>query len=146
MALVRWRPRNDSFFLDPFFARFDELFREWPSEDATTRSWHPALDLDEEKDRLVARLELPGVDPGQVEINLQGDMLTVRGERKDERESKEGTVLKREQVYGSFQRSVQLPYRVQPDQVKAEYKNGVMTILLPKAEEYVGRQIQVEVK
>jgi HSP20 family protein len=116
MALVRWRPRNDSFFLDPFFARFDELFREWPSEDATTRSWHPALDLDEEKDRLVARLELPGVDPGQVEINLQGDMLTVRGERKDERESKEGTV------------------------------NGVMTILLPKAEEYVGRQIQVEVK
>lgn len=145
MALVRWRPRNDSFFMDPFFSRFDELFREWSGE-TPEQTWHPAMDLEEEKDRLVARLELPGVDPKNVQINLQGDMLTVSGERKDQRESKEGKVLKREHIYGSFHRSLRLPYRVQSDKVTAEYKNGVMTISMPKAEEFVGRQIPVEVK
>jgi HSP20 family protein len=104
------------------------------------------MDLDEEKDRLVVRLELAGVDPKNVQINLQGDMLTVSGDRKDERETKNGKALKREHIYGSFQRSLKLPYRVQSDKVTAQYKNGVMTISLPKAEEFVGRQIPVEVK
>jgi HSP20 family protein len=145
MALVRWRRRNDSFFLDPFFARLDELLGDFPTE-TSERSWHPAMDLDEEKDRLVVRLELAGVDPKNVQINLQGDMLTVSGDRKDERETKNGKALKREHIYGSFQRSLKLPYRVQSDKVTAQYKNGVMTISLPKAEEFVGRQIPVEVK
>ena len=96
MTLVRWRPRNE-FLLDPFFDRFservNELFGDWPVEQ--TKSWFPALDLVEEKDRLVVRLELPGVDPKSVQIHLQGDVLTVSGERKDEFESKDGKVLKR---------------------------------------------------
>lgn len=148
MSLIRWQPRSDS-FIDPFFERLDrqvsELFGEWPLE-STVQSWHPAMDLVEEKDRLVLRLELPGVDPKAVEINLQGDLLTVQGERKEESEHKVGTVLKRERRIGSFQRTLQLPYRVQSDKVKASYDKGVMTISLPKVEAQVGRQIPVEVK
>ena len=148
MTLIKWQPRSD-YFIDPFFDRLDrqvsELFGEWPLE-STAQNWHPAMDLVEEKDRLVLRLELPGVDPKAIEINLQGNLLTVHGERKEESEHKDGTVLKRERRIGSFQRTLQLPYSVQSDKVKASYDKGVMTISLPKVEAQVGRQIPVEVK
>ncbi len=146
MALIRWSPRTElqSFARDPFFRRFfdglDSL------DEALDRPWYPRLDLLEEKDKLVAELELPGIDPKTVQIQLQGDVLAIQGERKEERETKDAKYLKREACYGSFTRTVHLPYRVQSDKVKARYKDGVMTIDLPKAEEFVGRQIPVEVE
>ena len=146
MTLIRWRPRSESLLLDPFFAQFEDLFGDRQVMSAP-RSWHPAMDLVEEKDQLVARFELPGVDPKSVQINLQGDMLTVSGTREDVVAADDnGKVLKREHSVGAFQRIVELPYRVKGDDVKAAYKNGIMTISLPKADEYVGRQIPVEVK
>ena len=143
MALIRWTPRDeiDVFAHDPFFRRFFDLV----DENTSQRSWHPAIELIEEKERLVVHLEMPGVDPAAVQVQLQGDLLTVQGERKSEARSEHGRVLKSEHVVGAFTRSVQLPYRVQNDKVKAAYRNGVMTITLPKAEEHVGRQIPVEV-
>jgi HSP20 family protein len=144
MTLVRWNPRNDSLLLDPLFRGVQELFNDRFFDGGS--SWYPAMDLVEEKDHFIVKLEMPGIDPKNVQLNLQGDLLTVTGERKEEHDSKEEKVLKRERTYGSFQRSVQLPYRVQADRVKATYTNGIMTITLPKAEEYVGRQIPVEVK
>jgi len=135
--------------MDPFFDRFvqqvNDVFGDWSTQSAD-RTWFPAMDLVEEKDRLLVQLELPGVDPKNVEINLQGDLLNVSGERKDTSERAEGKVLKREHSYGVFQRTLQLPFRVQSDKVKATYEKGVMTISLPKVEEQVGRQIPVEVK
>ncbi len=144
MALIRWTPRDemDVFARDPFFRRLFDLASD---HGASEQAWYPALDLVEEKDRLVAHLEMPGVDPSQVQIHLQGDLLTIQGERKAETKSAEGKLLKREHVVGAFTRSVQLPYGVQADKVKASYRNGVMTIHLPKAQEHVGRQIPVEV-
>jgi HSP20 family protein len=144
MALVRWTPRYelDSFTRDPFFHRFFDLFDELASPQE--RAWYPAMDLVEEKDKLVAHLELPGIDPKNVQVNLQGDLLTIQGERKREENENSGKYLRREHCHGSFTRSVQLPYRVQADKVRAQYRNGIMTVTLPKAEEYVGRQIQVE--
>ncbi len=148
MTLVRWRPRNE-FLLDPFFDTFNErvseLFGDLRQE-SPRKTWYPALDLVEEKDRLVVHLELPGVDPKSVQIHLQGDVLTVSGERKDDFEAKDSKVLKREHVYGAFQRALQLPFRVVADKVKATCEKGVMSISMPKVEEQVGRQIQVEVK
>jgi HSP20 family protein len=145
MSLVRWRPRSD-FLLDPFFdginARINEIFGDW-TPDSARKPWYPALDLVEEKDRLIVRLELPGVDPKSVQIHLQGDVLQISGERV---ESKDGKVLKREQLYGAFQRTLQLPYRVVTEKVSATYENGIMSISMPKVEELVGRQIPVEVK
>jgi len=144
VALIRWTPRDemDVFAHDPLFRRMFDLASDHVAGES---AWHPALDLVEEKDRLVAHLEMPGVDPAQVQIHLQGDQLTIQGERKAESKSEHGKILKRELVVGAFTRSVQLPYPVQADKVKASYRNGVMTIHLPKAEEHVGRQIPVEV-
>jgi HSP20 family protein len=123
--------------------RFFDLLDDVASPTAE-RTWYPPLDLVEEKDRLVAHLELPGVDPKSVQENLQGDTLAIQGERQLEEGDSSGKYLHREQCFGTFTRSVQLPYRVQADKVKATYKNGVMSIVLPKADEYVGRQIPVE--
>ncbi len=144
-ALIRWNPRTelDPLARDPFFQRFFEMFSEGRDEQ---RAWYPAMDLLEEKDRFIARLELPGIDPKDVQVTLEGEMLLVRGERREEREErKEGRYLHREHVVGAFQRSVQLPHRVKADKVKASCRNGIMTIELPKAEEYVGRQIPVSI-
>lgn len=147
MAMICWSPRTElqTFGSDPFFRRFFD----WGDVDSLgangERTWYPPMNLVEEKDQLLAHLELPGIDPKSVQVTLQGDLLVIQGERKDEHEETQGKYLKREHAYGSFQRSVQLPYPVQADKVKAQYKNGIMTIVLPKAEESVGRQIPVEV-
>ena len=78
MALIRWRPRNQSLLMDPFFSGFEDLLRDWPATNGS-RSWHPPMDLVDETNRLVAHLELPGVDPKSVQIDLQGDVLSVSG-------------------------------------------------------------------
>ena len=148
MALVRCNPRLEleRVFGDPFFRQFFDLESGDEILGSAERRWYPLMDLVEKPDRLLARLELPGVDPKNVQINLQGDTLVVQGERREENEESKGKYLKREHIYGSFQRTVRLPYRVQADKVKAQYRNGVMTIELPKAEEHVGRQIPVEIE
>ena len=144
-TLIRM-PRTpfDSFAQDPFFRGLFELADEAVAPQ-TARTWYPAMDLVDEQDKLVVHVEIPGMDAKDVQVTLQDDVLTVRGERKLEGEPK-GKVLKREQVYGAWSRTVELPYRVQIDRVKATYKNGVMTITLPKAEEHLGRSIPVEIE
>jgi len=147
MALVRWAPCTEleTFGRDPFFRRFFETLHE-DEICGGSRTWFPALDLVEEKDCLVVRVELPGVDPKNAQIDLQDDVLTIRGQRQDEVDDNKAKYLKREHVFGSFTRTVQLPYHVQGDKVKAQYKNGIMSITLPKAEEHVGRQIPIEIE
>jgi HSP20 family protein len=152
MTLVRWTPRTelDSFSRDPFFNRFLDILDSSLGHDASwsdsDNTWLPRLDLVEEKDRLVVHIELPGIDPKDVQVHLQDNVLTVSGERKSETEKTDNKVLSRETSYGAFKRTVHLPYEIQADSVKAQAKNGVMTIVLPKAPEHVGRQIPIDVE
>jgi HSP20 family protein len=146
-ALIRWSPRTpllDAFRRDPFFGT---LFSDLGSElDTSEGSWAPTMDLVEEKDALLARFDLPGIDPKEVELSLQGDLLTIKGERREEREEKDSKSLRREQFYGAFQRTVKLPCNVDVEKVRANSKNGVMVIRMPKAAEFVGRRIPIESK
>ena len=146
MSLIKWKPASfeRSCGTDPFLDRFFDLFEEGPVQ-RSERPWYPAMDLLEEKNQLVVQIELPGIDPKSVDVQLTGDRLTLSGERKFE-EAADTTYLKREQAYGPFTRTVQLPYQIDAKKVRAIYENGVMSIELPKAEEYIGRQIPVEVK
>jgi len=146
MTLMKWKPSTleRTFAGDPFFDRFLNLFEDgvWERPEG---NWIPAMDLVEDKDRLVVRVELPGIDPKSVDVKLAGDTLTLSGERKFE--SQEGaTTLKRERMYGMFRRTVQLPYQIDAAKVHARYENGVMEISLPKAEAFVSRAIPIEVK
>ena len=146
MSLAKWKPTSldRTFGADPFFDRFFDLFGETAGTQPA-RAWHPAMDLVEYKNSLIVRVDLPGVDPKSVDVKLTGDRLTLSGERKSAMPA-DATWLQREQVYGPFTRTIQLPYQINGKKVHATYENGVMSVELPKADEFIGRQISVEVK
>ncbi|TCO89113.1 heat shock protein Hsp20 [Chthoniobacter flavus] len=118
----------------------------WPSRDSGLFSgWSPALDVFDDKDNLVVKVELPGLNKDEINISLDKGVLTVSGERKQEHESKEGESFRSERYFGKFHRSVTLPATVDSTKVSASYKDGILTVDLPKAEEAKPKQIAVNV-
>ena len=107
--------------------------------------WTPAVDLYEDRDSLVVKAELPGMKKEEINLSFQDGVLTVSGERKHEREGQEGETFRSERYFGKFQRSVSLPASVDASKIGATYKDGVLMIELPKAEEAKPKQIQVNV-
>ncbi len=118
----------------------------WPSRDTGLFSgWSPTLDMHDDKDSLIVMVELPGMKKEEIDIALHDGVLTVSGERKMERENKEGETFRSERYFGNFQRSVTLPVAVNSGKVKASYKDGILTIDLPKTEEAKPKHIAVSV-
>src|SRR4051812_47642433 len=118
----------------------------WPSRDTGLFSgWSPALDVSDDKDNLVVKVELPGMKKEEIDLSLHDGVLTISGERKHEHESKEGESFRSERYFGKFQRSVTLPAAVDGNKVNATYKDGILTVELPKAEEAKPKQIAVSV-
>ena len=156
MTLTRWQ-KPEFTYLTPFqqFStlrdEIDRLF-EAPFEDRLpgTRQffsgWLPAVDLVEDKDNLIVNAELPGMKKEQIEIALHDGVLTLSGERKDEQKYQDAETYRSERFLGRFQRSISLPAPVDADKVKATYKDGILTVTLPKTEEAKPKQIPVEVK
>jgi HSP20 family protein len=107
--------------------------------------WTPALDVSEDKDNFYVRVELPGMTKEDIELALHEGCLSLSGERKTERTHAEAEVLRAERFFGRFQRTVSLPSPVANDKVKAQYKDGILTVTLPKTEEAKPRQIDVSV-
>lgn len=107
--------------------------------------WSPALDVSQGKDAVFVKVELPGMRKEDIDISLHDGTLTIAGERKHEEEKKEGELFRSERFFGRFQRSVALPSPVDPGKVKAVYKDGILTVTLPKTEESKPRQIEVSV-
>jgi HSP20 family protein len=105
----------------------------------------PAVDIEETADEFVLKVDLPGMSQKDVKVSLTGDILTIRGERKPESDQKDGGVHRVERVYGSFERSFRLGTPVRNDKVKAQYRDGVLEIHVPKAEEAKVREIEVQV-
>jgi HSP20 family protein len=120
----------------------DELDR-WFESPLT--GWLPALDAQENKDNFTVRVELPGFKREDIQVSLQDGVLTISGERKEEKVGEGTEVHRQERYYGKFARALTLPTAVAADKVKAAYKDGVLTIILPKAEEAKPKQIDVSV-
>jgi HSP20 family protein len=154
MAIDRWRPFGTVERWDPFRGMGDiqteinRLFDSVVGHPATMasgeRMWLPAVDVHETKDDIVLSFDIPGVSEKDVQLTITGDLLTVKGERRFERESTENTYHRVERLYGRFERSVQLPTTVQTDKVKATYREGVLEVKLAKAEEVKPRQIKID--
>jgi len=106
--------------------------------------WVPSLDLSDRGDSLVAELEVPGMDPKNIDISVTGDVLTISGEKKKEREEKEHNYHLVERSYGKFSRAVRLPANVNPDRVEASYKDGILSITLDKSEQAKTKKIEVK--
>lgn len=108
--------------------------------------WLPSLDLSETKNDIVVKAELPGIDTKDIDISLTNDVLSIKGEKKQEKEEKEEDYHFVERSYGSFTRSIRLPRDVQSDKISASYKNGVLKITLPKSEEAKKKEVKVKLE
>lgn len=147
MAIVRWEPFRDLLSLQERMNRmFNEQYR-GTSEDewALGGSWAPAVDIYEQGHDIVLKAELPGVDPKDVDIRLENNVLTLRGQRKFENEVKKESYHRVERSYGSFTRSFTLPSVVDQANIKAEVKDGILKLVLPKREEAKPKQIEISV-
>jgi HSP20 family protein len=113
------------------------------SGQATTTAWAPALDISERKDAYLVTVELPGIEPDDLEITLEDGLLTIQGERHFAHDSSEQQFHRIERRYGAFRRAITLPAQVQADAVEASFENGVLQIVVPKAEEATPKRVQV---
>lgn len=144
----RWRPsetRKDFPSLrremDTFFDRF---FKEMPWMGWEGEEWLPSINVSETDADIKVKAELPGLEAKDIEISVSGDILTLKGEKKEEKEEKEEKYYYKEQYAGTFQRSLRLPAEVQSDKVDAKFKNGVLNIVLPKAEGTETKKIKIK--
>jgi HSP20 family protein len=116
---------------------------DWQYRDSAAASWVPAVDVFEEADSIRINAELPGVKPEDIDISVEGNLLTIRGTKQQETEEKTERVHRYERMYGAFERSFTLPASVDPQNIKASYDNGVLTVTLPKSEKAKPRRIEV---
>ena len=144
MALMRHNPFSDVDDFPTGLRVFQDTVNRLLSEPAT-RPWSPAVDIFETENELLLRADLPGLDIKDVDIEVENGTLSLRGERKYQNESKEGGFHRIERSYGSFARYFTMPDTVDTDSVKADYKQGVLTVTLPKKEVAKPRQIKVQV-
>jgi HSP20 family protein len=140
MALIKWDPFREFNALTERFGNFPGRFWEAPT---STTIWNPLADIFENDNEVVVKAELPGMAAKDIDIKLENNVLTLRGERKFEKEAKEENYHRVEREYGSFSRVFSLPVTVNPDKVTAEYKDGVLKIVLPKREEIKPKPIKI---
>jgi HSP20 family protein len=149
-VLTRWEPFREFSAMQDRMNRMNRLFHEsyspeGPEEALTTTSFAPPVDIYEDEHNITLKLEVPGIDEKDIDVRVEGNTLTVHGERKIEKEEKEENFRRVERQYGSFTRSFTLPSSVDPAQVSANYDKGVLKINLAKKAEAKPKQIKVNV-
>jgi HSP20 family protein len=146
--LAPWRPFRE---LERMRREMDRLWESFFEERPRRKieelgEWGPSLDLSETKNDLIVKAEVPGIDPKGIDISLSNDVLTIKGEKKQEKEEKEENYHFIERSYGAFSRSIRLPREVQSDKINASYKNGLLKVALPKSEEAKKKEIKIKVE
>jgi HSP20 family protein len=145
MTLIRYRPVGRTLSMqDEMNRMLDTFFRTTPGPVTNGGTWYPASDVRETENEFIVRAELPGVAREDVRINLTNNTLSLRGEKKQETEEKKGNWHHVERTYGRFERTFTLPTDVAADRIKARYQDGVLEIVVPKAEAARPREIPIE--
>ncbi|MGA2475834.1 MAG: Hsp20/alpha crystallin family protein [Terriglobia bacterium] len=147
MAIVRFEPFRDLLTSQREYVRLlKEAFSPMSGEtEVSTRAWAPPVDIYETEDAIVLKAELPGIDPKDVEVRVEDNTLYLKGERNYEKEVNEQNYHRIERSYGSFARSFSLPNSISAEKVKAEYKDGLLTLTMPKREEAKPKTIKIDV-
>jgi HSP20 family protein len=144
-SITRWDPfRNFSSFEEQVNRLFETSFMANADNSALTR-WAPAVDIYETENELVIKADLPNVAEKDIDVRVENNLLTIRGERKFEESVKEENYLRVERAYGSFSRSFSLPHTVNTETIQAAYKDGVLTVELPKRAESKPKQVKINV-
>jgi len=148
MALIRWDPFREISTLQERMNRlFSDVARRSPvtEEEMVQGAWIPPVDIYETGDSIVIKAELPGISKEDITLEVKDNTLAIRGEKKFEKDVKEENYHRVERSYGAFQRAFSLPSTVQQDKVKAKFRDGILEVTLPKAEEAKPKQIKVDV-
>lgn len=145
MAIIRWDPFRDLITIREKMNRlFEEAFSSRTEEkDLIGSTWTPSVDIYEDENSLVLTAEIPGIDEKDIEIKIEDSTLTLKGERKFEKEAKEENYHRIERAYGSFHRSFTLPNYIDQDKIEAEHESGVLKITMPKKSELKPRSIKI---
>ncbi|MCM8796534.1 MAG: Hsp20/alpha crystallin family protein [Candidatus Omnitrophica bacterium] len=156
MALIPWRPRE--MWWDPFRdleaiqnemnRLFDSSLLRWSDRDVglLEGAWSPAVDIYDSKGNVMVKADIPGMKKDEIEVSVNKDILIIKGEKKQEKETKEKDFVRTERFYGSFNRAIRLPAEVDASKVNATYKNGVLELVLPKKEEAKPKQLKIDIK
>ncbi len=143
--LTLWRPLQD------LKREMDRIWQEFFGKTYLTEKWEgiewaPAVDVSETDDAVIVKVDLPGVNPEDMEISLTDNVLVIKGEKKKEEEEKKENFYRMERFYGSFMRAIHLPCEINEEKIQATYKNGVLKIVLPKKPEEKKKVIKVNVE
>ena len=145
-TLTQFQPfRGVSSLQEQINRLFSETF-ERGTDEANLTAWAPAVDIFETEQSLVVKADIPDIKPEELDIRVENNILTIRGERKFEKQVNENNYLRVERAYGSFSRSFSLANTVNAEAIQADYKNGVLTLTIPKREEAKPKQIKVRVE
>jgi HSP20 family protein len=144
-SISRWQPFGGASTLQEQVNRLFSEVLDRPGEESSLTSWAPAVDIYETEHELVVKADLPDVDAKDLDIRVENNILTIRGERKFEKKVSEENYLRVERAYGAFSRSFSLANTVNSEAIKADYQNGVLTLTVPKREEAKPKQIKVNV-
>ena len=142
--IIKW-PQMPSFtsLRDEMNQLFDEFWRKRPFYEA---GWSPEVDVAETSEDIIVKAEIAGLDPKDIDISISGDTLTLKGEKREEKQENDRYYHRVERRYGCFMRNVNLPESVDIEQVKAECKNGILEIILPKVEKAKPKKINVKIE
>src|ERR1700736_5285093 len=144
-TLTQWEPFRGATTLQEQVNRLFNSVLERTGEESSLTAWAPSVDIYENEQELVVKADLPEVDPKDLDIRVENNILTIRGERKFEKKADEANYLRVERAYGPFSRSFSLANTVNSEAIKADYHNGVLTLTVPKREEAKPKQIKVNV-
>jgi len=149
MTIVKWDPfRNVAALQDRINRIFDESFSRTADvdDDISMSAWKPSVDIYETDEAIILKAELPGIKKEDVSVEIKDNVLTLRGERVEDKEIKEGSYFRKERCFGTFSRAFNLQHRVQPDKIKARFKDGILEVEIPKPEEEKPKQITVNIE
>jgi HSP20 family protein len=145
-TITRWdQSRGLTSFQDQLNRLFEDSFTRDRSGHADLATWAPPVDIYETENELVVKADLPDLQDKDIDVRVENNTLTIRGERKFEKDTNEDNYLRVERAYGSFMRSFSLPNTVSSDSIQAEYRNGVLTLHMAKREESKPKQIKITV-
>jgi HSP20 family protein len=146
MAITRWDPFRDLSLLQERMNRVfeDAAVRGWKNDEpSATTSWSPAVDIYETDNEIMVQAELPGVDRKDIALQLENNVLTLKGDRRFEKETNQENYHRIERSYGGFSRAFTIPTVVDEDKIRADYRDGILKIALPKKEQVKAKQIKI---
>lgn len=153
MTLTRWNPAKELLNMEREFGKLFDSFtnriatrNDEENDDFVNAVWTPLTDVIEEDDKYKLHLDLPGVKKEDVKLSYNNGQLIISGERNSEKEKKEATYHRIERAYGKYYRAFNLPKKIMEDKIEAEFKDGTLTVIIPKAEEAKPKQIEVKIK